>query len=49
MEQWKGRVRGALGQDLTLALESLHSGGLQAVLSSDGWPRRVRCNGTTGS
>ena len=50
VERWKGRVRGALGQDLTLALESRsHSGSLQAVLGSDGWPRRVQMQRDDGA
>ena len=43
VERWQGRVQGALGQDLTLNLDSsAHSGSLQAELGSDGWPRRVQ-------
>ena len=50
VERWKGRLQGALGQDLTLALESSsHSGSLKAALGSDGWPRRVRVQRDDGA
>ena len=49
-ERWKGRMQGALGQDLTLALESrAHSGSLRATLGSDGWPRRVQVQRDDGA
>ena len=50
VERWKGRLQGAFGQDLTLALESRsHSGSLKAALGSDGWPRRVRVQRDDGA
>ena len=50
LERWKGRLQGALGQDLTLAMESRsHSGSLNAALGSDGWPRRVRVQRDDGA